>query len=400
LKFGTKTTIVLAIVAALLSFVKFNHCRTYGWGQPDEYVHACYSDITSLFDSRGMNTHQWPYSSATNSVEYPPITGVVMWATAAWVGDYKHIYRNYFDLNAIPITLLFIGSVYLLSRARPKRWLYFAFAPAVLASLYINWDIWAVISSIGAIYLFEKKRYSWSAFALGISIATKFFPIVFLLPVALYFWQKREVKKAITYALMTVGSWLAINLPFILSTPQGWARFFTMNSARGADWGSLWIALRILGDDLQHVNSDWIVLFLAAIFAYSIYILRSKVEINFALGCFVVLAIFTSVGKVYSPQYVVLLTPLAIMALSKKERSAELIGFWIWQCAELMYHFAIWQYFAGIMGAKFGLPESWYAVACLLRIAGVAAFIYTLMRKSTAPSSPQLDQFPTPAVSG
>ncbi len=399
MKFATKTTIALAIVAALLSFVKFNHCRTYGWSQPDEYVHACYSDITSLFDARGMNTHQWPYSSATNSVEYPPITGLVMWATAAWVGDYKHIYRNYFDLNAILIALIFIGSVYLLSRARPKSWINFAFAPAVLASLYINWDIWAVITLIAAIYLFERERYGWSAIALAISIATKFFPIVFLLPAALFFWQKREFAKAIRFFAITSLTWLAINLPFILTTPKGWARFFTMNSERGADWGSLWMALKFLGDDIQHVNSDWIVLFLACILAYCLYVLRSG-EINFAQGCFIVLVIFTSVGKVYSPQYIVLLTPVAVMALSKTKKSTEMIGFWIWQATELIYHFAIWQYFAGIMGAKFGLPESWYALACLIRIGGITTFVFALTRKSTSPSSPQNDQFPTPAVSG
>ncbi len=403
MKFATKTTIALAIVAALLSFVKFNHCRNYGWGQPDEYVHACYSDIPSLFDSRGMNHHQWPYSSATNSVEYPPITGVVMWVTSNWVRDYKHIYRNYFDLNAIFIALLFIGSVYLLSRSRPKSWYYFAFAPAVLASLYINWDIWAVITSIAAIHLFEKRRYELSAVALGVSIATKFFPIVFLLPAALIFWRRNEIARGAKYFFFTAMTWLVINAPFILTTPKGWARFFTMNSGRGADWGSLWIALKFFGGDVAHLNSDWILLFLAAVIAYCIYVFKSEEEINFAQGAFIILAAFTALGKVYSPQYVVLLTPIAVMALSKRgdvRESREIVGFWIWQGSELIYHFAIWQYFAGIMGAHFGLPASWYAWACLVRIAGVATFIFTLTRKSTAALPPQGDQFPASAVSG
>ena len=68
---------------------------------------------------------------------------------------------------------------------------------------------------------------------------------------------------------------------------------------------------------------------------------------------------------------------------SKKERSA----FWVWQGAELIYHFAIWQYFAGFLGGKFGLPENWYALTIFIRIAALLYFCLTLARTALAARS-------------
>lgn len=46
---------VVALIAALLSFAKFNHCRGSGWGSPDVYVHMCYSDISALYGARDIS---------------------------------------------------------------------------------------------------------------------------------------------------------------------------------------------------------------------------------------------------------------------------------------------------------------------------------------------------------
>ena len=90
---------VVALIAALFSFIKFHHCRGTNWVSPDVYVHMCYSDISALYGAREINTDKWPYSSATNAVEYPVLTGVVMWATGFVVGDLNG-YRTYLDFNA------------------------------------------------------------------------------------------------------------------------------------------------------------------------------------------------------------------------------------------------------------------------------------------------------------
>ena len=395
ISFSNKVVIALAFLAVLLSVVKFNHCYATNWSGVGVDVHECYSDLPALFDARGLVNHIWPYSSATNSVEYPPLTGVVMWATALITPHGYNADKYYYLINIALIALLFIASALLVSRMNPKKWYLLPLLPAVIASMYINWDMWAVVTALLAIYLFDKKRYELSAVALAISIATKFFPIVLLIPIALIFFMKREYRLAIRYAIQTAILWLIINLPFILTTPTGWWRFFKMNSSRPADLGSLWQALSIYGIDVPHLNFYWMALFALGSLAVLGYLYRSALTPTLAQIAFIFVAIFTALNKVYSPQYVLWLAPLAVIALvNNRDRAA----FWIWQGAEAFYHFAIWEYLGGYAGAKFALPARWYAGAILARVATSLFFAFRTLKStqsqvSTEPEPSQEEQF-------
>ena len=390
MKLIAKSAVLLAIIAALLSFVKFDYCRSNGWTPPGDYIHACYSDFPALFGDRGLITNSWPYSSATNAVEYPPLTGLVMWTTSFLVGTGEDKFRNYFDINALLVALLFIASVVFLKKLKPELWYLFPIAPAVVASLYINWDIWAVISALAAIYYFDVGKYNKSAIALGISIATKFFPIVLLLPIALILIRKSKIRELILYIVYTSITWLLINLPFIITTPVGWFRFFKLNSERAADWGSIWHALEIFGLNIKQLNLVSLIVFALGALAFTLFVFGIPEVPKLATIAFFIVAIFVTASKVYSPQYVLWLTPLAILAMvDKKDR----FDFWVWQFAELIYHFAIWQYLAEVSGASFAIPAGAYAVAIVLRIAALTWFCLRLMRRSTPKFGPQNLEF-------
>jgi len=361
-----------------LSFIKFDHCYNKSWVVPDVYTHACYSDIPALYGARDLVNHTWPYSSATNSVEYPPITGVVMWATSLITPHGLENFHMYFLINIFLLLLLFAGSALLVWHMSPESWQLFVIAPAVVASLFINWDMWAVLTALAAIYWFDQKKYDYSALALGVSIATKFFPIVLLIPVVLIFWKRSHMKSAIRYLGTSLGLWLLINLPFALSTPSGWWRFFKLNGSRGADFGSIYYSLQLLGISIPAINTTSVLLFFIGSAGFVIFTLQKEYVPNLAQIAFIEVAIFTLASKVYSPQYILWLTPLAVIALQKKDRSA----FWIWQGAEIMYHFAVWEYLATYTGGHFGLPARGYAVICMLRIAALIFFVL-----KTAPST-------------
>ena len=390
MKLIAKSAVLLAIIAALISFVKFDYCRSNGWAPPGEDIHACYSDFPALFGERGLITNAWPYSSSTNAVEYPPVTGVIMWATSFLVGDGEDKFRNYFDVNALLIALLFIATVVFLKKLKPQLWYLLPVAPAVVASLYINWDLWAVISALAAIYYFDVGKYHKSAIALGLSIATKFFPIVLLLPIALIFFRKSKIQELIRYIAITFATWLLINLPFIITTPTGWLRFFKLNSERAADWGSIWHALEIFGLKINHLNLISIIAFAVVALAFTLFVYGIPEVPKLASIAFFIVAIFVTASKVYSPQYILWLTPLAILAMiDKKDR----FDFWIWQFAELIYHFAIWQYLAEVAGAEFAIPAGAYATAILLRVAALTWFCLRIMRRSTPKFGPQNLEF-------
>jgi len=381
-KLVSRSLITLVLLSSLISFLKFNHCRNNDFTSPDNYIHACYTDIPALFSERGLNTNTFPYLSAANSMEYPPVTGLFAWAISFITPNSSNVL--YFDLNILFLIIMYFISALILKALAPKYLYLFLASPAVIASLFINWDLIAVASALLTVYFFEKKKYEESAIALGISIATKFFPIVMLLPIAIIFYRKKQLKQLSIYLFTTAILWLAINLSIAVFYFDGWWRFFKLNIERGADFGSIWYGLSLLNLDISNLDLIYPLLSITLFIALAIYLLKLDKIPNLAHITFFAVVIFTTFGKVYSPQYVLWLTPFAVIAITN---SRQQISFWFWQITEIIYHLAIWQYLALYSGAKYGLPDNGYVIATLLRVVGVCTFTFILMRDLSAKST-------------
>jgi uncharacterized membrane protein len=378
----TRALLALALLAVLLSFIKFSPCQGTNWATPDQYIHACYSDLPSLFGERGMVDNTWPYASDTNAVEYPVLTGLVMYATSF----VARTPVSYFNFNVFWLVLLFIFVIFIVRKIQPEFTYLVPVAPAMIASLYINWDLWAIATMMLAIYWFDRKAYLYSSVALAVSISTKFLPVFLLLPIIFILWRSNQIREIFKYAATTFGVWLAINLPFALTTPTGWWRFYKLNLSREADWGSLWLAFSQLGLGLANLNYLVVLLLLIGLTAFVIFLFEVKNTPTLASVAFIVLAIVMVASKVYSPQYVLWLTPLAAIALTHKK---DLHAFWIWQIAETVYHVAIWQHLALFTGAAFGLQEGGYATITLIRIAATVYLVWTLIKRALAARNTQ-----------
>jgi uncharacterized membrane protein len=184
------------------------------------------SDIRSFYGFHfydGQNL--WPYSQKVllgetrvqHPVEYPALTGLVMWLISFLVSPSETAVLEYYRITASLQIIVFTICAYLIYRISGKRYgYYFIFAPAVLYSLNRNWDIWAVLTMLCAILFFEKKSYFLSALLLAVSIATKFFPIVLLLPIMIILIRNKQLVEFIKYGLTTFITWALINLPFVL----------------------------------------------------------------------------------------------------------------------------------------------------------------------------------------
>ncbi len=382
-----RIALIVTLIATFLSFAKFNHCRDSGWGSPDVYVHMCYSDISALYGAREINADKWPYSSIENSVEYPVLTGVAMWATGLLIDD-PNGYRPYFDLNILIITLLLFASIFILWRMKPEYVALFPIAPAVFGSLFINWDIYAVLFALVSLYFYKEEKLDLSAIFMGVAISTKFYPGVILFGIALILWNQKRLKKLLRYIVITSGTWLAINLPVATNNLDGWWRFFKLNIERNSDLGSIWYASALLKFPQPNVNNITIIFFLITLGVIGVFyfmVAQSRSDFaNLATVAFLTVAAFVTISKVYSPQYILWLTPLAVLAMTKDE---ERRSFWVWQGTEALYHFAIWQYLASYTGAKFGISETFYAIIILIRIAGLAYFSSTLIQTALAARS-------------
>ena len=370
-----RTLVVLVIFASLLSFAKSSHCQNTGWATPDQYIHACYSDLPALYGSRGLDKNEWPYASNDNSVEYPVITAMVMYATS-FVANSP---ASYFNVNIFFLILLLIATALLVRKIRPEFAYLVPVAPAMIASLYINWDLWAIATMMLAIYWFDRKQYLHSALIMGVSISTKFLPVFLLIPIAFILWRDAKVKELVKYVAVVALTWIAINAPFALTTPTGWWRFYKLNLERGADWGSIWLALEQLGLSLTNLNYLSILLLLIALTTVAILLFELKYTPTLASVAFIVLASVMLASKVYSPQYVLWLTPLAVIALTNKK---DVHAFWVWQATEVIYHVAIWQHLATVTGAKFGLAATPFAILTLVRIGGTIYLMAVLARRA------------------
>ena len=389
---------LIALGVALLSYLKSWHCRSNFFQSPDSYTHLCYSDIPALFGSRGLNLGINPYADPTNSMEYPVGTGYI----ASFLARLSDDFIQFFDINVVAIAILFASSIFLLSLQARRDWPLLALAPAVISSLYINWDLWGIFALLLSFHFLYKERFDIAGVLFGLSIAIKFFPL-FLLPAVIIFFYLRRDRSWISFCGYMTLTLIATNLSTAIRYFDGWSRFFTFNQERGVDLGSLWYALNLLFDlTFDHLN---LLAALIALLSMSLIYrplrnsLQSKVnpyEI-FLLLSFLSFALIFSLNKVYSPQYVLWLTPIAVLLLSiTRDSSKELRAyFWIWQAGEAIYHLGVWQYLAEYSGGQ-GLSEPLYALSIVIRIATLAVFALSVARvrlslPSTGPVHTGLD---------
>ncbi len=318
-----------------------------------------FSDIRGFYGMRFMDgQHHWPYesyipagaSSPLNPIEYPALTGIVVWLLTFLVPSSGNAIFNYFAINALVNGGLFVATAYFVRKLTDNKHTYlYIFAPAVVMALNLNWDLWAMVPMLAAIYLYENKKFYLSAGLLGISIAAKFFPIVLLLPIAINLLRGKEYKTLTKYIGLTVLSWIITNLPVMVSSFEGWKYFYTFSFGRGLGDGSIYSIFAKMKTGISLGNIHYYSLNFM-IFGILIGILvKSKSNFSLNVSAFLTMFAFTYFGKQYSMQYVIWLTPLMIISISslkKKSRSKTIFAFIAWQATELLFR---WAYFQNLL---------------------------------------------------
>jgi hypothetical protein len=165
-----------------------------------------------------------------------------------------------------------------------------------------------------------------------------------------------------------------------------------MSKSRGADWGSIWFLFQhynvpLFGtQQLSTLNLMSAAFLLLAFAAVVLLALGARRRPRLPQLCFLLLAAFLMANKVWSPQYVIWLVPLAVLARPR---------FWpyvAWQIAEVGYFFGVWAYLLfvtrnGVVVAGYnGISTGWYFTLLLLRFGTLAVLCGYVVRDIMVPS--------------
>ncbi len=418
----TPVRVILGLTALILALgmVQKGNCFDDTWGDGQaRYSHMCYSDLPYLYTGRGFVEVNWPYSDDAQVraryevMEYP--VGISYWAWAAaeathWLNgspdlearyatpvdqlsgqaDVVREKRIFVVVNALGFAVLALLSAWLLAGVNPRRpWdaAAFALSPALLLTGLVNWDLIAVVFVAGALWAWARGRPVLTGVLIGLGTAVKLYPLFLLGGVLVICLRQRRFRALTLAVLATVVAWVVANLPAYLTGPDQWRVFWSFNSGRGADLGSVWLVLQQALDtpgnpftfDPHTINQVSWLFFGAWCVGVLLLGLRAPTTPRLAQLGFLVVAGFLLVNKVYSPQYVLWLLPLAVLA---RPRWRDLL---VWQAGEVVYFVSVWWYLGGYLAPAGGGDAGFYWVATLIRIAAELYLVAMVVRDVWTP---------------
>jgi uncharacterized membrane protein len=374
--------VAASAVAAVLGYAQKLPCSSGGaWNSfTGQFQHACYTDIYPLYYNEGLSSGQVPYSG--HPVEYPVLIGAMM-QLAAWsvhsVTDAFTRGRDFYYVTIVLLAVCLVAGVlatgYAASRetdGQLRAALMTALAPGLILAAFINWDLLAMALTAGGIAAWAARREFLAGALLGLGVAAKFYPLLMfaaLLLLCLRTGKIREFSRALAGGVI---AWLVVNVPIALAATAGWGRFYAFSRSRGADWGSVWymfehFSVPVLGNpsigELNLISSG---LFALAFVAIAALTLAAPRRPRLPQLCFLLLASFLMLNKVWSPQYVIWLVPFAVLARPR------LWQYILWQLTEVAYFFGIWYYFSYMYHAPgTEVSTGWYFGTLLARFLAV-----------------------------
>jgi uncharacterized membrane protein len=258
----------------------------------------------------------------------------------------------------------------------------FAASPALVLSGLINWDLLAVAAVAGALWAWSRGRPVLSGVLIGLGTAAKLYPLFLLGALLVVCIRRRRLSAFAAAAVAAAAAWLVLNLPPMIYGFAQWKVFWTFNGDRGADLGSIWLVWQQMGHaptpGLINVVSGGF--FAAVCVGVLVLGLRSQRPPRIPQLAFLIVVGFLLLNKVYSPQYVLWLLPLAVLA---RPRWRDIL---IWTAGEVFYFGCVWLYLGGwTASASSGLPDRFYWFAILVRLAAELYLATLVVRDMVKP---------------
>jgi uncharacterized membrane protein len=384
------------------------------WRDGRQYVALCYSDVATMWSDQRLAGGRPPYSSAWTEdagtpqerlrhVDYPPLTGYLLWGVAALTGRYLAGAGPgwpvalpevvFFDLMAGLLVACWLVVVRAVHRARPSRpWdaALVAASPVALVHVLTGVDALAVALATAALVALGRGRPALAGVLIGLGGAAEVYPLLLLVPIVLIGHRRRDAA-AVRVVLAAAMAWLVVNLPVAVAYTAGWTEALRVGARRPPEPDSLWFVLGwftrwsgpdgVLGPGQSPVLLNLVLggLVLAACAALAVLTHRAPRAPRVASLGFLLLAAVLLVHKTPNPQYSLWLVPLAVLALP---RWRLLLG---WMALDAATWAPRMLYYLG-EDAK-GLPAEYYLGCVLARDAVLVALMVLVARSVLRPAT-------------
>ena len=386
--------VALSSLTVALGFLQKAHCFTKGWANPDQFWHACYSDLPV---GSGLG-QAMPYLAGAPHLDQPLVTGVAMWLVGLAVPDGSVAVQQkwYFALWAVLIAVIVMALVVVTAASVPRapwRAALVALSPVLVLAGLISADLLGVLLVSVALLAWGRNKIYLAGLFMGLAISARSYPLVLLVAIGLLCVRSGRVGAWAKLAGTTLVTCLAVSVPFLVINADGLLSVYRAWWRSGPSYGSLWLVSGLLGHGLENkvtmlVLLGWLAaLFVGALFAFSLDRRPTVAEVSL-----VMLVIVVVTGKATPVQAGLWLVPLiALVGLKWRD-------YLLWAGVEATYFIAVWLYIAGISKPDRGLPKGLFITATLLR---AAAWVFVLVQvwRSAAARPPAVSREPENQVS-
>ena len=274
--------------------------------RPWAFDHHAYSDLLAMGGDRYFGGGR-PTPYLDDWIEYPPLLALALWLPSFA----SHAPLAYFTVGYLFLAACGLAAVALLARVRGADVWWLAASPALAYFGGLNWDLFPIALLAGAVLAHERGRLAGAGALAALGASAKLFPLAFVPAVAGADSRAGRWRPLLSAGAAFAAVLVAANLPVALAAPNGWSWFWRYNASRAAE-NSVWELLRV-SPQLAHLVSeapflDAVTAALLALAAVASAALAARVPPRASpravrLACALVLVVWITTNKVWSPQY-------------------------------------------------------------------------------------------------
>lgn len=390
-----RVLILMATAAALLAVLVKAPCRVDGWVRPEQFYRACYSDWTEAFQFQGIGSGLSPFAEGS-AFDGPLLVGVVAGLMALLVPTsadgivQTQSVVQYFDVNAVVIAAVWIGSVIATMRLASRRpWdaAIVAVAPIAILTATSSWVLLAVLLSVLAVRAFAQHQYAVAGILLGFGAGFSVHVVLVLAAVVLLAFRTGRFRGALVTGGAMAAVWFITVLPF--GPSRALALPWEYDPARLGISSSLWGAYNLLSDRLAVPALPPLVVGVSAVIGFGVLavlivllVLRAPRRPRLPQVAFLLIGALVLVVPDYRPELSLWILPF--LALSYFDWKI----FLVWQVTEVLHWWAMYMFAAREVSAgavENNIDPLFVSLSILARLAVTGYLMYRVAQHILEP---------------